>query len=164
MDYLVVYMRIPLNLLASSRAYKLESFNILEGEIQIQSIQDLYERIANILSKNILNKIRKGLYKNYLKYEEDLTHLRGKIQTIPTTKNIMTGKLNLRCEYEEHTADFEDNQILLWALYESRKLELKRNEVKKNVRRAYRELSNKLALTEIKSMHKQILPSAQPRL
>jgi len=43
-------------------AYNLRSFRILDGEIGIESIEDLYERIVSILARRVLDRARKGLY------------------------------------------------------------------------------------------------------
>ena len=130
-------------------AYKLESFEFLEGSISIQSIDDLFERLANILAKRILDRNRKGLYRNYLERTENLTCVRGRVNIVPTTVSILRGSLKIVCEYQEHTADLEDNQILVWTLFQLRHFNFQRQEVKRNVRQAYRELINKVGLSQI---------------
>jgi len=132
-------------------AYNLRSFEFLTGESHIESIQDLYERLASILSKRILEKNKKGLFRDYINHKEDLLYLRGQINTYQSILNLSYGNLKLRCEYEEHTADLVDNQILLWALYQTRKIEFHSKIVKQNVRKAFRELSSKVSLIPIES-------------
>src|SRR5580692_1785297 len=39
-------------------AYNLKSFNILEGETAVESLQEIYERIASILAKRVNDRSR----------------------------------------------------------------------------------------------------------
>src|SRR4051812_15133275 len=41
-------------------AYGLKSFRFLDGDTEIESIEDLYERIVSILSRRVLDRSRKG--------------------------------------------------------------------------------------------------------
>ena len=44
-------------------AYKLKSFKIVEGETAVQSLEELYQRVASILAQRVNDRCRKGLYR-----------------------------------------------------------------------------------------------------
>jgi 5-methylcytosine-specific restriction enzyme subunit McrC len=48
-------------------AYGLKSFKFLEGTVQLNNISDLYESLASVLAKMVLDRNRKGLYRDYIK-------------------------------------------------------------------------------------------------
>jgi 5-methylcytosine-specific restriction enzyme subunit McrC len=133
-------------------AYNLKSFNILEGESAVTSLEDIYERIASILAKRVNDRIRKGLYRSYIERDDDLEYVRGRIDIRGNIRNAVLGAPRLHCNYQELTADLEENVILLWALYAASRLGLQRDDVKLQVRRAYRGLLGSVSL-EQKTVH-----------
>ena len=94
-------------------AYRLD-FKVLEGLAAADSISDLYERLALVLAKRVLDRIRRGLYRSYVPDEEYLPFARGRIDVSEHIRN--PSRVALPCHFEEHTSDLEDNQILLWTL------------------------------------------------
>ncbi|MEG4329079.1 restriction endonuclease, partial [Microcoleus sp. herbarium5] len=50
-------------------AYKL-NINFPKGQIECESLEQVYERLANILAQKILERCRKGLYRDYLSKTE----------------------------------------------------------------------------------------------
>jgi len=130
-------------------AYNLKRFEFLEGTLAIDSIEDIYERLANILSKRIIDRNRKGLFRDYVQHTERLPYFRGRVKIVPTVLSLLRGSLRIECDYQEHTAEVEDNQILTWVLFQLRRFNFQREEVKRNNRRAYRELINKVGLRQV---------------
>ena len=57
-------------------AYNLRSFRLFDGEIQIESLEDVYERIVSILARRVLDRARKGLYRSYIDQVDEL-HMFG---------------------------------------------------------------------------------------
>lgn len=94
-------------------AYRLD-FRILEGLVDSESIAELYERLALVLAKRVLDRIRKGLYRSYVPENDDLPYVRGRVDVMAHVRNLQ--RVALPCSFEEHTADLEENQILLWTL------------------------------------------------
>lgn len=95
-------------------AYDLESFRFLDGLIDCQSLEEFYERLANILAKRALDRARKGFYRAYVPETAQLPYVRGRLdvqQAIQSPEQV-----KLQCHYEQHTADVEENQILAWTL------------------------------------------------
>ncbi len=127
-------------------AYKLKSFEILEGLANVDSCEDFFERFVNVLARRILERNRKGLYSDYLEKWDSLPHLRGRTRILQTTVSMLKGSMAPTCEFEEHTPDLAENQILLWTLYQLRQFQIKREDVKRVVRKAYRELVSKVSL------------------
>lgn len=130
-------------------AYNLASFQFLDGKITVDSLDDLFENLASILAKRVLDRTRKGLYCCYVKEEDSLSYLRGQIKVIPSIRAFMRGSVRLECEYEEHTPDVEDNHILVWTLLQLPRFPLKRNEVRRQVRQAYRALTRTIDVKQV---------------
>jgi len=96
-------------------AYSLESFNLLEkGLFDCDTIEDFYDRLANILAYRILDRGRRGFYHSYHSRSDHLTYVRGRIDLQQVS--LQPWEVKLKCHFEEHTSDIEDNQILAWTL------------------------------------------------
>ncbi len=95
-------------------AYNLKSFQLLEGMIDLESLNDLFERLASILARRVLDRARKGLFRDYLDERDDLAVVRGRIDVRETVMRAARGVPRVHCEYQVHTADLDDNRILLW--------------------------------------------------
>lgn len=127
-------------------AYNLHSFHLFDGEIAIESVEDVYERIVSILARRVLDRARKGLFRSYLSEADDLPFVRGCIDPVGTILNKSRGIPRIPCRYEEHTADLQDNRILLWALHQVRRQALRQDKVRKELDRARRALAGTITL------------------
>ncbi|GIK38544.1 MAG: hypothetical protein BroJett011_23770 [Chloroflexota bacterium] len=116
-------------------AYRLNSFRLLDGLVASQSLPEFYENLAHILALRVLDRGRKGFYRAYLAQAERLPYLRGRLE-LPSALQ-RPGQINLPCQYEEHTADIADNQILAWTLGRIARSGLCSDRVLPAVRRAY---------------------------
>ena len=65
--HIAIRPKVPINNLFGmlDYAYNLK-IKFPQGSIQCQSLQESYERLANILAQKILERCRKGLYRDYL--------------------------------------------------------------------------------------------------
>lgn len=108
----------------------------MEGLIDCSSIKDFYERLANILSLNVIDRARRGLYRTYEAREDRLPFIRGRLEVDRLARKPWS--VNLHCRYENHTADLVDNQILIWTLEKIARSGLCSNRTLPNVRKAYR--------------------------
>ena len=95
-------------------AYRLKGFKILDGLADSASIRELYERLALVLARQVLLRIRQGLYKEYVGEADDLQFVRGRIDIQEYIRK--SSLASLPCSFEEHTEDIEDNQLLLWTI------------------------------------------------
>ena len=81
-----------------------------QGAIQCQFLEQSYDKLANILADKILERCRKGLYRDYLSKTERLAYIRGRVDLRSALQKPWDVKL--KCHYNEQTGDIEDNQIL----------------------------------------------------
>jgi 5-methylcytosine-specific restriction enzyme subunit McrC len=86
-------------------AYKLESFELLKGLTNIESVEDFFENFVNILAKRVLERNRKGLYSDYVERSDVIPCLRGRMRILPTTVSMLRGAIAPTCDFEEHTSD-----------------------------------------------------------
>jgi len=127
-------------------AYHLKSFRFLDGEIAVESLEDYYERLAKVLARRVLDRARKGFYRTYVEKTDRLPYIRGRLDVRHSVQRPWDVKL--RCHYEEHVADIEDNQILAWTLYViARSGMCTEDRALPTVRRAYRSLRGLATLT-----------------
>ena len=119
-------------------AYDLKSFRFLNDLFRADTLQDLYERLAGLLSRLVLDRTRRGLYRAYLTRSEHLPYVRGRLEARELSLRPWT--VDLPCTYEDHTADIEDNRILSWTLFVIVRSGSVTGRELANVRRAYRTL------------------------
>lgn len=119
-------------------AYNLKSFHLLEGLVDCTSLEDFYERLANVLARRILDRGRKGFYRTYIPEADDLSFLKGRLNIQQTIQRPW--QIKLPCDYQEHTADIEENQILCWTLSRIAQSGMCTERVLPTVRRAYHAL------------------------
>lgn len=96
-------------------AYDLPSFKLLEGLYESDSILEFFERLAVILSKRLLQRARKSLYKAYTEESAAPGFVRGRIDVGPLMRTAVRSRIP--CSYEEHTIDIEDNRIVAWTMH-----------------------------------------------
>jgi 5-methylcytosine-specific restriction enzyme subunit McrC len=119
-------------------AYRLESFHFLEGLADCKTLEDFYERLANVLARRVLDRGRKGFYHAYVPEADDLPFLKGRLNVRQTIRRPWD--VRLPCDYHEHTADIVENQILCWTLSRIAQSGLCTERVSPTVRRAYHAL------------------------
>lgn len=117
-------------------AYHLKGFHLLHGLTDCRSLEEFYERLANVLARRVLLRSRKGFHREYVPREERLTALRGRLDLSRSLR--APWRVDLDCRFEEHTADVDDNGILLWTLDRIRRnAACRRPEVRQTVRTAF---------------------------
>ena len=119
-------------------AYRLQSFRFLDDLMGCQSLEEFYERLANVLAKRVLDRARKGFYRAYLPENEHLPYVRGRLDIRHVMQKPWSAKLH--CHYEEHTPDVEENQLLAWTLGRIARSHVCSRRVQPTVRRAYQSL------------------------
>jgi 5-methylcytosine-specific restriction enzyme subunit McrC len=119
-------------------AYRLKSFRFLDDLFRADTLQDLYERLAGLLARLVLDRTRRGLYWAYLTRSEQLPYVRGRLEA--RILSLRPWTVDLPCTYEDHTADIEDNRILSWTLFVIVRSGSLTGKELPNVRRAYRTL------------------------
>ncbi len=129
-------------------AYEVD-INLQEDLFESESLQEFYNRLAVILSKLVLDRTRKGIHRDYLSESESLPFLREKLEIEQQLRTPW--KVELACQYHEHTADIEDNQILAWTLYCIARSGICNSETLNIVRNAYYALGGTVSLKSITS-------------
>ena len=129
-------------------AYDLQSFELLKGETTIGSLEELFERVVSILARRVLDRVRRGLYQEYVEHVDDLIYVRGRIDMRGNLRNVTRKNPAVRCRFEDLTSELEDNEILLWTLFVASRFRLRRPEVVEQVRRAYRAMAGSIPLAE----------------
>ena len=148
--HIAIRPKVPINNLFGmlDYAYNLK-IKFPQGAIQCQSLQESYERLANILTQKILERCRKGLYRDYLSKTEKLPYIRGRVDLRSALQKPWDVKL--KCHYNEQTGDIEDNQILAWTLFIIGRSGLCRESVSSTVRKAFHALQGFVTLKPFKS-------------
>ena len=142
--------KVPINNLFGmlDYAYNL-NIKFPQGQIQCQFLEQTYETLANILAQKILERCRKGLYRDYLPKTERLAYIRGRVDLRSALQKPWDVKL--KCHYHEQTGDIEDNQILAWTLFIIGRSGLCGESVSSTVRKAFHALQGFVTLKPFKS-------------
>jgi len=94
-------------------AYQVK-FHWLDDAMMVSSLEEFYSELARHLGEGVLRRERQGLNKSYVERTDLLPFVRGRVDLREAiAKPWQTG---LVCEFDEHTADIEDNQLLMSAL------------------------------------------------
>lgn len=125
-------------------AYRLQSFRFLDDLTNCQTLADYYERLANVLAKRVLDRGRKGFYRDYLVQVEQLPYVRGRLDLARSA--VQPWSVQPHCHYQEHTADIEENQLLAWTLWDITRRGICTERVLPTVRQAYRSLQGLTSL------------------
>jgi 5-methylcytosine-specific restriction enzyme subunit McrC len=95
-------------------AYQLD-IKFLGDLFKSESLHEFYDRLASILGSENNAPGEKGLPPHLHSYQDHLPYLRERVNLNSWIR--APWKVDLDCEFHEHTADIEDNQILAWTLY-----------------------------------------------
>lgn len=126
-------------------AYQIDAF-LPKGIAPVDSIEDVFESLAAVLAQRVNDRCRKGLFRGYVLEEDQLPCVRGRFLFGPTLQHSLRGGVATHCEFEEHTADLDENRILAWVLHQLGRFPIRREEVKGQVRAAYRSLASTVGL------------------
>lgn len=140
--------KVPLNSIFGmlEYVYGLKQFRLFDDLVALDSLAEIYGRLARILARSVRDRVRKGLYRAYLPRHERLAFVRGR-PDIPAHVRA-PWRTNPPCHFEELTADLEDNRILAWTLHVAGRSELCAAEPKREVLGAFRALSGHMHLRE----------------
>lgn len=121
-------------------AYDIDSkrFKFTDGLANCSRLDEFYEIIANTLAKNILDRGRRGFYRAYKHESSQLPYIRGRLDINNTI--LRPWEIKPQCNYEEHTFDVIENQILLWTIQRILHSGLCTERSLPQIRRAYRTL------------------------
>ena len=94
-------------------AYAFNNINATESErINKEEFENIYELLCVMLSQELSKLIKRGLYKEYITNEEELSNLRGKILIGESVKFNTSIKSKMICEYDEYSENSYLNKII----------------------------------------------------
>ena len=85
-----------------------------EGDILYLIINDFLNGVERVVTK--------GIRKGYKQIEDELKFIKGRVNVLSTTRNLLSGKLAIKSEFEEFTIDIALNRIIKSALKEIKTL------------------------------------------
>jgi len=124
-------------------AYNLKQLRFFNDLVELASLQDAYEQLAQLLAQRVLDRTRRGLYRTYRQEYRRLPYVRGRIDMVATLREPW--RADLPCHYQIHTADVEENQILFWTLERIIRSGICREHALRTVRKAHRELQGSVS-------------------
>lgn len=119
-------------------AYRLKSFKFLDGITASDSLEEFYETLAKFFAHRVLDRGRKGFFRSYQPRKDRIPYIRGRFDVRRSCQKPWEVKPD--CQYEEHTSDVEDNQILAWTLRRILQSGMCTERSLPQVRRAYQSL------------------------
>ena len=143
--HLAMRPKVPLgNLFAMLEvAYEVGQF-LREDSVQVETLEELYERLAHVLARRVLDRVRRGLYRTYLGQHDATPYIRGRIDM--ARASCAPWDPRLPCAYRDHTADVAENQILAWTLYTIARAPFCGERARPAVRQAFRQLANRVSV------------------
>ncbi len=138
--------KVPVGQLFRLLEYVYDLFRVEEGLIPTKETEEIFESLADILAKQALARVARGLYREYAHRSAQLPYVRGRIDIAASLRHFAKGGTRLECRYSEHTANTWENQIVLAALSVLRFFPFTRSEVERNVRRAFRSFARQVEL------------------
>ena len=129
-------------------AYRVELL-FQEILVEVGSLEEAYERLALVLARRVLDRGRKGFFRTYVSHDERTSYVRGRMDTRRLAQAPWDTRLH--CEYQEHTADIEDNQILAWTLFTIARSGICTERSLPTVRQAYRQVGQLVSLAQVES-------------
>jgi 5-methylcytosine-specific restriction enzyme subunit McrC len=111
---------------------------VRDGEIAEHDVQnrDLLELLIGLFAKRLQEQVRAGLSRCYERRADDLSRLRGKLDTVRQFTALAATPQKLACRYDEFTADTALNRLLLCAV-----TVLRRNAMRADTQRLLHEIA-----------------------
>jgi len=110
-----VLPKVPINNVLGmlKRVYDIK-IRILDDGDSVGSLDDLFNFLAGYLAQLVMTRVKRGLAKAYQERRDDLPYVRGRIDVSAQVRRPVA--VRFACDYQEHTADIHDNQVLRWTL------------------------------------------------
>jgi 5-methylcytosine-specific restriction enzyme subunit McrC len=95
-------------------AYDLTQFQLPPGLAKVDALSAFYERVVQLLLQAVQKRERQGFYRAYQTQTGLRPFVQGKIQQHKLLPK--PAQLAIPCQYETHTADTPENQLLAYTL------------------------------------------------
>jgi len=96
-----------------------------------------------------MDRARRGLYRDYVNEESTLGFVRGRLDLRESSRLLAAGAAAVHCEFQDHTSDITENQILAWTLDALSRAAIERDDVRLAVRMARRTLVGAVSLRPV---------------
>ena len=94
-------------------AYALKGLNELDSaKIDLEKFDNIYELFAVMMTQELNKQIKRGLHKNYLTINDEISVVKGKILINETIKPSIIIKNKVVCEYDEYSLNIYLNRII----------------------------------------------------
>ncbi|NLG27508.1 MAG: restriction endonuclease [Chloroflexi bacterium] len=123
-------------------AYRLARFDV--GLVATDTLEEVYQSLAVVLGKQVLDRARQGLYRAYVPRQQHTPYVRGRLDMNRMMRSPWEARLD--CQYQEHTADIEDNRILAWTLFGILRSGICDDEGQRVLRQAFQQVQHCAAL------------------
>ena len=88
-----------------------------DEEVHYEKAQLLFEPFVSLFADPTERRIRRGLFQDYIRRDENLALLKGRLAFNPHVRdNYLRRPDRAFCAYYENTCDIEDNQIIRWTI------------------------------------------------
>jgi 5-methylcytosine-specific restriction enzyme subunit McrC len=118
------------------------------GLIKVGTLPEVFESLAVVLARRVLDRARRGFFRAYLPHTARLPYVRGRLETVELMRTPWS--INLQCHYHEPTTDIEENRILAWTLWKVARSGFCSVQTAALVRQAYRTLQGEVTLQPCK--------------
>ena len=124
-------------------AYQMD-VRFLSSLFHCQTVREAYAQLAEVLAQRVLSRARNGLYRSYETHLAQLPAVRGRIDVAQAVRQPW--QTHLPCQFEEHTADNADNQLVAWSLHHIARSGLCDERIQPIVQQACRTLAGGVSL------------------
>ena len=120
--------------------------DMLDSGDEVGTVDDIFNYLAGYLAQLVMQRAKRGLAKAYQARRDDLPYVRGRIDVPAQVRRPVA--LRFACDFEEHTADIHDNQVLRWTLLYLSRASL-REPAKGRVRLAQHSLASVVSIVRV---------------
>ena len=123
-----------------------------EDSLGSEAFDNIYNLFSILLCMILKRQIKKGMYKDYNDFKDEINTIRGKINLNDSINNNSIVKKKIVCEYDKYDENCLLNQVIKTSIYYL----LKSNKIGKNTKESLKKLSvyfNDVDIVEIKSIN-----------
>ena len=95
--------------------YKYKDLTISDTQGNAQAGDIMYLVLVDFLH-GVEKVVNNGLRKGYKQIDEEIKFIKGRVDVLKTTRNLLSGRLGIQTEYEEFTIDTPMNRLIKSAL------------------------------------------------
>lgn len=125
-------------------AYQLRGIVAQDDLTSCDSLEGFYSVLARELARRVFERNRRGLAREYVDQRDELPYVKGRLDAIALAQRPWAA--SPVCDFQDHTADVDDNRLLAWTLSLVSRNTLCSAITLPTVQHAFRELRNTVAI------------------